>query len=265
MRKRRGSSGPSGPREQKSWKSCSPYPVADRFEACVHAICTNVHAGARIADIGAGPAPIKDALERKGYRYWGFDLAPEREDIVQWDVLSPPPEFLVLHSFQCVVMMECLEHLFDLPGALENAKSLLCDEGLLLITVPNPMWSRGRISHVLRGWHTYFGPDFLGIHHVANWQPWVLEHVLVSHGFRPFAWHSVGSRTVLRPPLRPLKSLFLRFFHRLFCAVIESMDEAARGGTLMVISELKPLEDRESGPSRARNDAYPRTCAECKL
>src|SRR4051812_12282703 len=44
-----------------------------------------------VADIGAGSGVMRDSVQRAGGLWLGFDLAPQRDDVMRWDLDEPAP------------------------------------------------------------------------------------------------------------------------------------------------------------------------------
>jgi SAM-dependent methyltransferase len=97
----------------------------------------------KLLDIGCGNgSQLAIPMAEAGYHVTAID--PHQPSIERGRRLSPEVEFfhgsvgeLPPNQFDCVIISEVLEHL-DAPEALLRASlSYLCDDGLLVVTVPN--------------------------------------------------------------------------------------------------------------------------------
>jgi len=135
-----------------------------------------------IFDIGAGPAPMKAPIEAAGARWTGFDLAPPRSDVLQWDLENPCP---IAEKADAAIMLDVLEHLFNPALCLRNVVDALKPGAEILFTLPNPQYSRGRVHFLAKGTMLSFCRSDLEInHHVFVPLPHVVERLIVNSGLR---------------------------------------------------------------------------------
>jgi len=118
----------------------------ERFQARLAELCPPP---ARILDLGCGTGEIAAAIDRVGYRVTACDLAEEmiamarRSHVgtgVEWVWLEPGREALPFaeRSFEGVLASSVFEYLDDVEGTAAELARVLCPEGILLLTVPNP-------------------------------------------------------------------------------------------------------------------------------
>lgn len=110
------------------------------FKAKERAIALAVQlASGLILDIGCGEAKLRNKLIATGGRYVGLDYPPTGRDLygaypdVFADAACLP---FASSTFDCVLLLDVLEHLRHPSAALAEAKRVLKPEGVLLINVP---------------------------------------------------------------------------------------------------------------------------------
>jgi SAM-dependent methyltransferase len=89
-----------------------------------------VASGATVLDLGAGDAPYRPLFTAAGARYIACDLGAEAE--VRITPGEPVP--LASSSADMVVSFQVLEHVWDLDWYLGEARRLLRDDGVLLLS-----------------------------------------------------------------------------------------------------------------------------------
>lgn len=132
--------------------------------------------GGVLFDIGAGPMPMKAAVEAEGYRWYGFDLHPKAPEVTPWDFNTP---FVGDLRADVVLLMDVIEHTFNPGFAIRNIVNAMKPDGRLVMTMPNPRWSRARTLHLFSGEVACFTEhDLDSNHHVfATWPHIVLKLV----------------------------------------------------------------------------------------
>jgi 2-polyprenyl-3-methyl-5-hydroxy-6-metoxy-1,4-benzoquinol methylase len=150
--------------------------VENRYEFVAQYVAANSARtdDAVIFDIGAGALPMRNVVEAAGYRLRGFDLVPQSAEIERWDITEP---FQSDAKADIVLLMDVIEHTFNPGMAIANVRSVLKPGGVILMTMPNPRWSRARTMHFLSGYIAAFDEHDLNVnHHVfATWPHIVLK------------------------------------------------------------------------------------------
>ena len=194
--------------------------------------------GARVVfDIGAGEGSMKQPLETARYQWFGFDLNPRDETIRHWDLTFPCP--LLGSAPSLVLCLDVIEHLLNPGLALANIAKVLQPNGGLVITTPNPRWSRSRLWAVLHGNLACFTQQDLEANgHIFPAWPHVLEKMLSDAGFEIVEYVTLDGKTAwprrpfsLRYPLRCLLSLVMM--------AIEAFDRSACGMSYGVTARLR--------------------------
>jgi SAM-dependent methyltransferase len=90
----------------------------------------SLHAGGTVVDFGAGDAPYRTLFEADGVRYIACDLDASAE--VQFKAGEPVP--LANGVARVVVSFQVLEHVWDLDAYLGEAKRLMADDGVLVLS-----------------------------------------------------------------------------------------------------------------------------------
>lgn len=177
-----------------------------------------------VFDVGAGAAPMREPVEKAGLSYHAFDLYPGRE-VTRWDLSDPCP--LQGTDAGLVLMMDVIEHLLNAGLALDHISSVVPEGGYLLISTPNPRWSKSRLHALATGFPSCFTQaDLDRNRHVYPVWPHILLRLLEERGYRVEEYCLIRGKT-LWPSLNPLHRYPLRLAHVLLCKAIERMDITA--------------------------------------
>ncbi len=135
-----------------------------------------------VLDIGAGDGRMKATVENAGGTYRGFDLFPSRSEINRWDLDEAPD-----HSWPQAggaLLLDVIEHCNNPGLALRHIAGALLPGAFLVLTTPNPRWSRSRLFALASGDLACFTPSDLDLnHHVFTPWPHILEKLLGDAGF----------------------------------------------------------------------------------
>ena len=136
--------------------------------------------GLDILECGIARGGIADLLSREGANCFGIDINSrhiENVKIFQADLNDGFPEFG--GKFDVIFAGEVIEHLFDDSKFVKDCRNLIKPDGLLIITVPNLVFSANRIL-MLFGKMPMFA--FAPYHyHVYNKK--ILNNLLKENGF----------------------------------------------------------------------------------
>lgn len=180
-----------------------------------------------IFDIGAGGTVMKYPVEQAGCTWRGFDLVPFSEQITAWDLTFPCP--VQAASPGGVLLLDVIEHLPNPGLALANIAAILPPGGRLVMTMPNPRWSRSRIHALLHGNPACFTQaDLDGNGHVFTPWPHIMLSMLCNAGFEVEDYVTLDGRYGL--PDGPLSIRYpVRLAHSLVLMLIERLDPSACG------------------------------------
>jgi SAM-dependent methyltransferase len=186
------------------------------------------HSGAKIvADIGAGDARLRATIADAGGEWHGYDLKPSTDIVCKWNVEQPADP--VFPKPTVVLMLDVVEHLGNPWRAFQNIADHLLPGGHLILTTPNPLWSRSRIWALAHGTPACFTQADLDLnHHVFTPWPHIVERLLLDCGLTVIRYDTLDGRTQW-----PRGPVTLRYPARFALActnkLIESRDPSACG------------------------------------
>ncbi len=141
--------------------------------------------GPRVLDIGCGSGHFLDLLRAKvpAADCTGYEFSPEAAEMARAKghtvCHGQFPEAVLLMSankpFDVVCMFQVLEHLSDPMGFLNDVRSLLSADGILIVSVPNSIGPIRHFSSAL----TEIPP-----HHVSRWCESAFRNGMPRLGFR---------------------------------------------------------------------------------
>lgn len=157
--------------------------IQSRFEKRLVEIKKRQKPG-KVLDVGCGPGFFLEVAQKHGWDVFGVDILEEA--IIDASRFLPP-SYLYCGTFEkasfkdrffdTIVFFETLEHMVDLKASLVEARRILKDDGLMIITVPN---QQGLVSRLLgRYWF-----DFNRLQHLYFFDPKTLKMVLEKSGFK---------------------------------------------------------------------------------
>jgi SAM-dependent methyltransferase len=188
-----------------------------------------------VSDIGAGDGRMRKPVETLGVTWQGFDLSPSIPEILRWDLDEAAPAGCAPAGI--ALMLDVLEHLWNPGRCLAHVHENLLPGGLLILTTPNPRWSRSRFVALARGWPACFTQSDLDLnHHVFT--PWqhVVERLLRDSGFRVLRYVTLDGSTGW--PRRPYNLRYpLRLAFAGLNALVEWRDSTARGMSYGILAE----------------------------
>ncbi len=201
--------------------------------------------GAVVFDIGAGVCKMKPAAEAAGLTWYGFDLVPASPEVSKWDLVDPCPIRDV--KADAVLLLDVVEHLFNPGIALAHVAEVMKPDGVLVMTMPNPHWSRSRIHHALHGTLANFTQhDLDWNHHVFTPLRHVMVRLLQESNLAVERYVTLDGNEAPWPKAR------LSLSYPLLCAeaagrkLLERMDNAACGMSYALIA--RPV-DGAASPS----------------
>lgn len=190
-----------------------------------------------VFDVGAGAAPMRARAEDAGLAWFGFDLHPGNSIVSRWDLSDPCPKRD--EKAGLVLLMDVLEHLENPGLALDHIAEVIDDKSYLLLSTPNPRWSRSRLDALWTGFPACFTrKDLAANHHVFPVWPHVLEHMLKVRSFETLEWCQLRGRTnIPKPALQPRYPL--RVAKAMICRLIEATDPTAASIDYAVLARKK--------------------------
>ena len=162
----------------------------------------------KVLDLGCGNGAIGEWL-RKNFacQVWGTEIS----DVAAVQATQKGYTQVVCHSlederppfpgqkFNIVLLCATLEHLFTPEKALQQARTSLKEDGILLVLTPNVCWIRNRFLFLLGFWqHKLLGGTRGHIHYFNKIQ---LKQLLEEKGFGQLDW-SYSALFVVSPKRR---------------------------------------------------------------
>jgi SAM-dependent methyltransferase len=180
-----------------------------------------------VVDLGAGDGQMRERILRAGGSWRGFDAHPKSAQVLAWDLEGGVPR--EARDAGMVLLLDVLEHLRNPGLAVAAAAQIVAPSGMLVLTAPNPLWSRSRLHALHAGVPACFTrEDLMRNGHVFTSWPHVVEHLLAEVGFECIEYATLDGRT--RWPGRPLTARYpLRLAVAALCKAIERRDAAACG------------------------------------
>lgn len=93
--------------------------------------------GKRLLDIGCGEGTFLLAAKAKGWSIAGTEMNPSSALSAGLVVYSQLSEVRALAPFDCITLWHSLEHMPDPRATLQEARSLLSPDGIVIIAVPD--------------------------------------------------------------------------------------------------------------------------------
>jgi SAM-dependent methyltransferase len=135
-----------------------------------------------VFDVGSHDDRMCEQVSALGLTWVGFDLKPAGSNVVLWNLNDVCP----VHDASpgMVLLLDVIEHLYNPGKAVANIATIMAPGALLVVTMPNPRWSRSRLHALLTGYPACFTESDLRFnHHVFTPWPHVIEHLLMESGF----------------------------------------------------------------------------------
>lgn len=149
-----------------------------------------------VLDVPAGEGALADSIQKLGFgvRCGDIDVSRFKLNGIQCDKVDLNKNWPYSTShFDYVVLVEAIEHLENPWHIVREANRVLKLEGLLLVSTPNVLTLKSRLSYLLYGYPNFFHymieklPDHtedLPIDHINPIGYLELRHVLSRNGFQ---------------------------------------------------------------------------------
>jgi hypothetical protein len=155
--------------------------------------------GGAVLDLGCSNERMKPAVEAMGCKWIGYDKYPRHPEVQEWDLEEPfaaDSSIGVKQPADGVLMLDVLEHLGNPWRAMRNISDRLASDGWLVMTVPNPCWSRSRLWALREGVPICFQRSDLELNrHVFTPWPHILEALLTENGLAIEVCETLDGRT----------------------------------------------------------------------
>lgn len=190
---------------------------------------------------------MKAPVESAGGLWYGFDSVPSSPMITEWDLTTPCP--IPESAANIVLLLDVIEHCLNPGLALAHIAEVMQPNGRLVLTVPNPRWSRSRIHALLYGVPTCFTQSDLDLNgHVFTPWPHILMRMLCDAGFELEDYVTLDGKTSF--PGRPVSFRYpIRLVHALFNMSIERLDTSACGMSYGLLARVPEQRRHDSESS----------------
>lgn len=203
-----------------------------RYDYAANVLKRHLPAGGLVFDVGAGDGITRSKVLDAGHHWLGFDLAPGSDLVQIWNLSDACPVSDVPDG---ILLLDVIEHLGDCDTALRNIGAIAGKGTLLVITTPNPRWSKARWMTLFTGYQTCFQVQDLDNGHVFPVWPHVMEYILGKHGFEIVEYTTLDGPT--RWPSRAaLRRLPIALASALACKAVEWADRSACGMSYGVVA-----------------------------
>lgn len=154
----------------------------------------------RVLDLGCGNGALCHSLSRQGYDCTGCDadkagveIAQKRSPDVNFMHLGvyDDPALLGNSDFDVVVSAEVIEHLYYPRSLAKFARSVLKDDGYLIVTTPYHGYIKNLVLSLLGKWDHHHTALWDG-GHIKFWSRKTLTELLESEGFVVKEFSGVG-------------------------------------------------------------------------
>ena len=182
----------------------------------------------RILEIGCGAGRFRDNF-KDGIEYWGIEPCSSAAALAASslthvlngaydDVSAQIPD----RHFDLIVCNDVIEHMPDPKSFLRNVREKLCDNGAMIVSVPNVRNAVTLFELLIKGDFQYVDAGVLDYTHL---------HLFTKKSFARMAeesrWHVELCRPLPPMPFKPIKNLILNCI-KLFIPEIKSMQIAFR-------------------------------------
>ncbi len=186
-------------------------------------IVKNLNPGSKILDLGCGQGALSLRLQDLGYKLLAVDV--NKNDFEATDVPYEVCDFNSSHQvqnflkshneeFDCVLGIEVIEHLENPWEYIRMLKSLVKEDGLIVLSTPNITSWYHRVVFLMTGlFPTFVDPDEIGhINPISEWEIKVIASKLhlkvisaLPAGTLPYIWlNSSPAKTLLNLLFLPL-------------------------------------------------------------
>lgn len=174
-------------------------------------------------DVGCGSGLVSQTLRSKGIvqEAHGIELDPKARaeaskvlDKVFCEDLSQNDPKDIPGSYDLVLCLDVLEHMYDPWKALERVRSLLKPNGTLFVSIPNIRNFRATFPLLLKGDWQYEEAGILDSTHIRFFTKKTAKSLVENAGFEIHAWGSSGCQPGSKTYWANLAtfSLFREFF-----------------------------------------------------
>lgn len=139
--------------------------------------------GKNLLNLGGGTGQVSAIFEFLNYDVYNVDISLEKTDEKNliWNLNQSPYPFND-KSFDVIVGQEIIEHLENPWEFFRQAKRLLRENGVFILSTPNILSLRSRLRYLLTGYFPWFTPDCFG-YHINPLPYWQIKLIADQTGF----------------------------------------------------------------------------------
>lgn len=188
-----------------------------------------------VLDIGTGDGRMKSTTERLGGKWIGFDIEPQTPEIISWNLDTSAPENTPMSGM--ILMLDVIEHLPNPWLNIDHISRLVIPNGLIILTMPNPRWSRSRLYVLKTGYSACYTQSDLDLNnHIFTTWPHIIEKLLHDKGFVIEKYVTLDGIT--KWPGKPINLRYpLRFIIAAINKTIEFFDPSACGMSYGILAK----------------------------
>lgn len=149
---------------------------------------SSTSAKGKLLDVGAGTGYFLNHIQSKSWDVQGIEVSDKARAFCKahFGITSAPPEqlFQLEEKYDVITLWHVLEHLYDFHKYVAQFRSLLKEDGLLIIAVPNH--SSGDAQKYREHWAAYDVPR-----HLWHFQPSDFDYLTKKHGLQLVQKHAM--------------------------------------------------------------------------
>ena len=122
--------------------------------------------GNKLLNMGGGTGQVSSIFENIGYDVYNLDIgitSPDKKNI-NFNLNENTPLPFEKKSFDVIVCQEIIEHVENPWKIFRNAKELLKDDGILIVSTPNILSFESRMIFLSSGYFKWFTPESFDYH-----------------------------------------------------------------------------------------------------
>ncbi|MCX6819338.1 MAG: class I SAM-dependent methyltransferase [Candidatus Aenigmarchaeota archaeon] len=145
----------------------------------------------KLLDIGCGNGFLANELKKIGYDTYGIDLSSQqvkraKKRDVKAKQGSADEKFKFKDNFfDCVVVSEVIEHLFEPENCLRECYRVLKKGGILIVGIPNTSSLQARLAMFFLGESQFVTYPYVTHPHIRMFSKASLIKLLKKHNFKP--------------------------------------------------------------------------------
>lgn len=138
----------------------------------------------KLLNMGGGSGQAAQLYEKIGYDVYSLDLrsSPSDKRNMYFDLNKDMPIPFEKKSFDVVICQEVIEHVENPWKIFRNAKELLKDDGIFIVSTPNVLSLQSKIMFLFTGYYKWFTKRDLA-YHINPIPEWEMKLVADKNNF----------------------------------------------------------------------------------